>query len=189
MKPLNKIRIDGHMVIHYSCGCKSCLSGKLKKLVFGVGYNQETQTNRILKDILIGDYGKEWKALLNENPSGTVDINVELFVCPKCSYWANDYNLSFYTLSPQYSTERKSIIQLEEYSDPKLKQMVIELIDKYQNHYQFYKEYQHVCPTCSSVMLRVPLRKDSWINEEKLQLLQLKCPKCKQPIEICNLKP
>ncbi len=188
MKPLNKIRLDdGHKIVYYTCGCKSCKAGKLKKLIFDVGYNQETQTERILKEIAAGDYGLEWKRLLEQYSTGSVDIRAELFVCSNCGAWINDYNLSFYILPAQYSAKIKSVFSLEGYSRIEY-QNVIEgiekLINKYQNHYQFYREYQHKCPDCLTTMKRVPLKKNLWIDENKIKELALKCPDCKLTIQI-----
>lgn len=191
MKPLNKMRVDGHMIAYYTCGCKSCQSGKLKKLIFGVGYNQESQTIRLLNEIAAGDYGLEWKELLEKNPTGSIDICAELYICRSCGYWVNDYNLSFYVLPTQYSTKRKSVYSLEGYSEEKCKDVIKgikESKDKYQNYYQLYKEYPHKCQKCSNIMERIPLKKDCWFDESKLQQLGLKCPLCKEIIQITKLK-
>lgn len=140
-----------------------------------------------MKEVIAGDYGDKWKKLIEVYPSGTVDIHAELFMCPKCENWKNDYNMSFYTLDDQYTTKVKRVFLLDSYSLPEYADTISgiqSLINKYHNHYHLHKEYCHLCSRCGAQMIRIPLRKDLWIDTLKLEKLELKCPYCSQTIQL-----
>lgn len=156
--------------VQYRCRCKT-RDHLTQKIYFGDMFQKsELFTNKLLKKVQEGFFGKEWQQLLDKYPGGTVDSGAELYVCEKCGYWINEEKVDFYL--PLEKIDLKSIVLRE---------------DKY----KLLKKYTHKCPKCESSMKEIGLveyLKDNSYedNYKTVYDLQLTCPKCKEKIKLIS---
>lgn len=129
--------------------CKKCGNGY--SVSVGIGFLYPLDHKKIRDDMKKGKYGEEFKKVLTENKNAVVNAENLLFVCPKCSGWSVEPDLSLYEPYSEKSAGEQFV-------------MPAELAESYRR----IKRYVHHCPKCST-----PMRKRNVTAK-----LSLSCPEC-----------
>lgn len=123
--------------------CSRC--GHKEEMVMGVGMYWDIK--RIFSEIAAnarnGKYGEEWKKELKKDPSLTVNVSDEIYICPACGWFKADLNLSLY--KPTKKDPFAAFHCRNKYGT--------DLTLERNPNFRLYKTYPHACAKCNEQMI------------------------------------
>jgi len=139
--------------------CTSCGKEFMSMTGIGMGFSNEYQ--EIVSKIKNGEYGEDFKKLMNSKKGVVVDLERNLYICKKCGNWTENYCFDFYV--------PKKKEDIEKVSQENFCVMPHELKDGY----ELILKIEHSCDKCGSDMRKI----------EPDEECVLKCPDCGKELE------
>ena len=144
---------------------KCCKCGKEYQGFLGVGMLFPTVYQELIDSIKNGEYGSEWKDLIESEENVAVDAVKHVYCCSKCNAWKVEYGLSLYhplTDSALEDVRRGFVIVGADSGMPLLESV------KFSDNYKLIRHYRHKCDNCGSITHKAS-------NKE---INNLHCPYC-----------
>lgn len=82
----------------YEFKCKKCK--KRYAIRLGVGMMMPAMFNETIEEIRRGEWGNEFKEIIDREPFITPDVEEELYICRSCGKWKVEKNMNLY--APNY---------------------------------------------------------------------------------------
>ena len=140
------------MGMGFTFRCSKC--GYELEAYMGTGFFFPKVTEKTIREMKSGKYGKTAKKFFEENPDGTVDCSSVLFRCNKCGSLKADKVLDLY--------KRKEGVPEPEYPFPD------------EDYFCKSMELDHICERCGSKMEKQ--NEDRFLEE--IENGKIRCPDC-----------
>lgn len=146
--------------------CYQCNNCQEKYIVCtGSGMMFPTIYKETLDDAIQGEYGAEWKQLIQSDKYMDINAELGLYICG-CGNWEVEKDLSL------YAPVSESVIKTHRFGEKKVEELgyvPYVMQSERDSYYQLVKVYEHKCGKCGNIMNKV--------NEKYIG--SLRCPKCK----------
>ena len=163
--------------------CNNC--GGEYTVLLGVGFAFPSEYEKVNEDVKHGEYGEEWKTLINSEEFIQADAEKYFFHCGGCGYWKEDYGLSLYAPNNVESLRKKQygIKTVEEWGYVPYAIFGKTLIGNTNPDFHILKKRIHRCPECNRAMKKHTYEQllKRLYNDDSFTI---KCPKCEEKLEV-----
>lgn len=146
----------------YKLRCTNC--GEEFDLLFGIGFLYPEQVKRVRQSALNGEFGEEWKKIINDNPYYIIEPKEYLYWCPKCHCFEMGEELSI------YKPKNLDDLLKQQRGEKTVKEWGYDPWGISRDNYELVKEFVRECPKCKTKMERK--------DEDEIEDLELICPEC-----------
>ena len=131
----------------------------------GIGMGYPSVYRDLVKKILAGKYGEEYRKLFKETPYAAINGETHTYVCANCGNWNDEENLTLY--APNDAEEVAKI----PYGEKTVKErgyIPYAMERDLKEHFHAIRRYRHHCSKCGHIMHQA--------TEEESR--HLPCPEC-----------